>query len=76
MLKKDMQKIEQMRAKFDDSIMAIDGVESISIGLNEQGEACLMLGISVPIEKIRGKLPKEIFKIPVKIIDIGKIKAQ
>ena len=75
-LKEDVQKIDQIRAKFDDLIMAIDGVESISIGLTEQGKTCLMLGASVPVEKIRDKLPKEIFKIPVKIIYIGKVKAQ
>jgi len=75
-LNEDMRKIEQIRAKFDDVIMAIDGIESISIGLDKQGKACLMLGASVPVEQVRAKLPNEIFKIPVQIIYIGQISAQ
>ncbi len=73
---RELQKIEQMRARFDDTIMAIDGVESIAIGLNEKGEPCLMLGTSVPVEQIRARLPKEIFEIPVEISYIGRISAQ
>lgn len=76
MLKEEIQKIEQMRAKFDDMIMAIDGVESVSIGLNEQGKVCLMLGTSVPVEQVQAKLPKEILEMPVEISYIGKISAQ
>jgi len=75
-LNQDIQDIEQLRARFDDLIMAIDGVESVGIGLNEQGKACLMLGTSLPVEQVRAKLPKEIFKVPVEITYIGKISAQ
>lgn len=75
-MNQDIRDIEQLRARFDDLIMAIDGVESVSIGLNEQDKACLMLVTSVPVEQVRAKLPKEIFKIPVKITYIGKISAQ
>ena len=75
-MNQDIREIEQARAKFDDLIMAIDGVESVSIGLNEQGRACLMLGTSVPVEQVRAKLPKEILEIPVEIAYIGKISTQ
>ncbi|MCF6210756.1 MAG: hypothetical protein L3K24_08830 [Gammaproteobacteria bacterium] len=75
-LKKDTREIERMRAKFDSTIMAIKGVESISIGLNEQDKACLMLGTSIPVEQVRAKLPREIFNIPISIVYIGKIGAQ
>lgn len=75
-MNQDIQDIEQLRARFDDLIMAIDGVESVGIGLNEQGKACLMLGTSLPVEQVRAKLPKEIFKVPVEITYIGKISAQ
>jgi len=75
-LKEEMRQIEQVRAKYDDQILATDGVESVSVGLNEQGEACLMLGTSLPVEQVRARLPKDIFKVPVKITYIGEISAQ
>jgi len=75
-LKEERETIEQVRAKFDDEIMATEGIESISTGLNEKGEVCLMLNTSAPVEQVQAKLPKEIFKIPVEITYIGKISAQ
>ncbi len=75
-LSEDRRKIEQLRARFDDSIMAIDGVESIGVGLNEKGETCLVIGVSVPAEQVRSRLPEEIFQAPVEIIDIGEVSAQ
>ncbi|HHH48927.1 MAG TPA: hypothetical protein ENK51_08585 [Gammaproteobacteria bacterium] len=75
-MKKEVQKIEQIRASLDGAVMAIEGVESIAIGQNEKGEPCLMIGTSLPVEQVRARLPKEVFEVPVDIFYIGEISAQ
>ncbi len=49
---------------------------SISIGLGDNGKPCLQIGISIPVDQIRPKLPAELFDVEVKLHYIGKIEAQ
>lgn len=72
----DIQKIENVRADHDSAIMAIPGVVSIATGLNHNGEPCIKIGTSVPIETVRPLLPLELSGINVELEYLGEIHSQ
>jgi hypothetical protein len=72
----DVHKIEDVRATLDSKIMAIPGVVSVATGLAKDGSPCLKIGTSVPVEQVRGLLPRELAGIPVELENIGEIQAQ
>ncbi len=63
----DIQKIEELRNKHESSILTIDGVESISVGLCTNGNPCLQIGTSIPVNQIRPKLPMELIENNVEL---------
>lgn len=72
----DKQSIENIRAKHDSEIMSVEGVVSVGTGLGKDGQPCLVIGTSVPVEEVRARLPEEIFEVCVEITHVGEIKAQ
>jgi hypothetical protein len=61
----DSESIEQLRAEFAPRLMAIDGVESVTVGTCEDGSPCLVIGTSVPIDEVRDRLPEELAEQPI-----------
>lgn len=70
------QAIEAMRGRFDQQIMATDGVVSVGTGLSQDGRPCLMIGTSAKPEDVRSRLPEDIFEVCVEITHVGDIEAQ
>ncbi len=70
------QAIETMRGRFDQQIMATEGVVSVGTGLSEDGQPCLVIGTSGPVDAVRARLPQEIFDVCVEIRHVGDIEAQ
>jgi hypothetical protein len=68
--------VESIKAQYENDLITIDGVETISVGLDQDGKKCLMIGVSLPIERVREKFPLDIFSVPVKFVPVGKIDAQ
>lgn len=72
----DLQKIEHLRNLHESTILSINGVESVSIGLCNNDKPCLQIGISIPVDQIQPKLPAELSDIKVKLHYINKVEAQ
>ncbi len=72
----DQETIEKIRVKYEQEIMRINGVVSVSVGLNKDGKKCLKIGTSVPVEQISSKLPEGLSKSLVELEFIGNIQAQ
>lgn len=72
----DLQKIENLRNLHESTILSINGVESVSIGLCDNGKPCLQIGISVSVDQIQTKLPADLSDIKVKLHYIDKVEAQ
>lgn len=70
------QEIEAIKANYESQLIAIDGVESVSIGIGSDGKPCLMIGLSLPESQVRERIPAELFTSPVEFMFIGKIGAQ
>ena len=68
--------IDAIRAKYDDEIMAIVGVVTVSTGLDKEGSPCLKIGTSVPPDEVRGKLPEAVLRTCFEIEWVGDIEAQ
>lgn len=67
--------IEKIRAQHETDILAVDGVVSVAVGLNAEGEPCLQIGTSLPPEKVRPNLPAAIFSVDVEVVYMGKLEA-
>lgn len=72
----DLQKIENLRNVYESTILSVSGVESVSVGLCDNDKPCLQIGISVPADQVRSRLPTELLDVDLKLHYIGKIKAQ
>jgi hypothetical protein len=72
----DSHSIEAVKAKYETTLISIDGVESISIGIGKDGKMCLLIGLSLPVEDVIKNIPLELFSVPVEYSYIGNIHAQ
>ncbi|MEW9919122.1 hypothetical protein AB2B41_05885 [Marimonas sp. MJW-29] len=70
------EKVEELRVQFEDELMRVEGVVSISIGLCGD-RPCLKVGTSEPIEDVRPRLPENLQKNEdVELEYIGDVEAQ
>ena len=69
----DFQRIKNIRNMLESSIFTINGVESISIGLCDNGRPCLQISSSVPVEQVRPRLPAGLSQIQVELLYVGKV---
>lgn len=68
--------IENLRAQYEDELMRVDGVVSISVGLCGD-RPCLKVGTSEPVEDVRPRLPESLRQHDdVELEFIGEIKTQ
>lgn len=72
----EQESIANIRAKYEQVLMDINGVVLVSDGLSKSGRPCLKIGTSVPVEEIRSEIPEELFEIEVELEYIGDIRAQ
>lgn len=71
-----MHTIEQVREQFESELMSIDGIAFVATGVDNNGTPCLLIGTSVPVMEVHGRLPKELDDIHVELKYVGDIKAQ
>ncbi|WDN89552.1 hypothetical protein BuS5_02520 [Desulfosarcina sp. BuS5] len=72
----NVQAIEKIRAKYDTQLMAINGVNSVSLGIGKNGNPCLKISTFKPAEQVRAKLPKDVLQVEVEIYCTDEIYAQ
>jgi|GEM_PF-1617855 len=68
--------IENIRVKYERALIGINGVVSVSTGLNKKGKICLKIGTSIPIEQVYSKLPEELNKSAIELEYVGDVQAQ
>ena len=71
-----MRTIEQIRDRFESKLMKIDGIAFVATGVDNNGNPCLLIGTSVPVMEVHGKLPKDLDDINVELKYVGDITAQ
>ena len=72
----DLLKVEKLRGLYESTILSVNGVSSVSIGLCANGKPCLQIGTSVPVEQVRSRLPVELFENEIELHYIGVVEAQ
>lgn len=65
--------IDDVLRAHTDHLMSIDGVVSVGQGLCG-GEPCMRVGVSVPADTLRGKIPDSLEGYPVEVTEIGMVR--
>jgi len=68
--------VQEVKKKYVQQLMAIEGVRSIGIGRNAQGEVAIIVGLDKPQTELQAQIPPELDGYPVVIQTVGKINAQ
>jgi hypothetical protein len=72
----DTSAIDRLRDRFEQQLMNIDGVVLVSTSIDDDGAPCLLIGTSVPVDEVRGKLPKALTGANLILRYVGDISAQ
>ncbi len=73
----DLERLEDIRRRFEARLMDTEGVISVGIGQGPDGKPCILIGTSVPTKQIMDKLPAELLgQAEVRLEYIGEIEAQ
>lgn len=67
--------IKDVKAKYTDQIMAMDGVRSIGIGLDSNGNQAIIIGVEKTSSTLDSTIPKTLDGFPVVVKTVGDIKA-
>lgn len=70
-----MERIEDLRARYEDALMRIAGVVAVGTDVDEGGSPRLRVLTSVPVEEVRARLPEEI-RQETAVVHVGEIEAQ
>lgn len=68
--------IQEAKAKHESRLMAMPGVVTVGIGLDDQGDTVIVVGLDRPRPESLEMLPKALEGYPVHIRIIGPVKAQ
>lgn len=68
--------IDQLRARFEQQLMNIEGVVLVSTSIDDAGQPGLLIGTSVPVDEVRDKLPGALSGANVILKYVGDISAQ
>ena len=70
------QSINEVKAKYQDSLLALTGVVSVGIGRAEDGTSAIIVGLDAPHPNIEPQIPQSLDNYPVVVQVVGQIKAQ
>ena len=68
--------IKDVKAKYEAQLLQIPGVVSVGIGRDESGRPAIMIGLEGANPETESKLPPSLEGYPVRVLTVGKIKAQ
>jgi hypothetical protein len=68
--------IEEVKAKHEERLLSMSGVVSVGIGRNPDGNTVIVVGLEGPRPDTVQKLPKKLEGYPVRVDNIGPVKAQ
>ncbi len=73
----DLERLEEIRHRFEAQLMGIKGVVSVGLGQGPEGKMCIIIGTSVPPKQIMDKLPEELIgRADVRLEYVGNIEVQ
>ncbi|HKI56113.1 MAG TPA: hypothetical protein VKB31_03085 [Trueperaceae bacterium] len=70
-----MEHIEALRARYEEELMAIEGVVGVGTTIDEEGAPWLRILTSQPVDAVRERLPDEVREHAV-VVYVGEIEAQ
>ena len=68
--------IQDAKAQHEAELMAMPGVVSVGIGMNDDGNEVIVVGIDRDQPSIRAQVPQSVEGYPVRVEVVGNIKAQ
>lgn len=70
------EKIERLRAEWASTLLALEGVASVTVGVGPGGRPRLRIGTRVPVEEVRPRLPEELAEVEVELVYQGQLGPQ
>ena len=68
--------IQEVKKRHEPRLLALPGVVSVGIGLDEKGQSAIIIGLESPNPETETKLPAELDGYSVIVRITGRIKAQ
>ncbi len=68
--------IHTIKHQHEAKLLALSGVVSVGIGLNQEKQPAIIIGIEREDEELRRQLPTQLDGIPVIVRIVGTVKAQ
>lgn len=68
--------IQDAKSQHEAELMAVPGVVSVGIGMDDDGTAVIIVGIDQDRPETRAQLPQMVDSYPVHVKVVGRIKAQ
>jgi len=75
-MKHESRDLEELKAKYEQSVLGIKGVSGIGVSLCKNGRTCLKIYTSIPTDQVYSCLPQELKNENIELEFIGEIKAQ
>ena len=68
--------IEQVKKRHEAQLLSLAGVISVGIGLDDNKQAIIVVGISADNEELKASVPQQLEGHRVRVEVIGKVRAQ
>lgn len=68
--------IQDVKSQHESELMAVPGVVSVGIGMDDDGNHVIVVGVDRERPEIQTQVPKAVEGYPVRIEIVGKMKAQ
>ena len=68
--------IQDVKAQHETELMAVPGVVSVGIGMDDDGNKVIVVGVESDQPEIRAQVPQTVDGYPVRVDVVGKMKAQ
>lgn len=72
----NMQTIEDVKKRHQSRLLATPGVVSVGIGLDEEKQPVIIVGVEDDDEALKASLPQQLEGYPVRVQHAGKIRAR
>ncbi len=70
-MESELARAERLRAKYATTLLELEGVASLTVGISAGGKPCLKIGTLVPVDQVRDRLPAELAEVEVELFYQG-----
>jgi hypothetical protein len=68
--------IQEVKRHHEANLLKLSGVVSVGIGLDQNGDQAIIVGLDAPNPKTEAQIPSPLEGYPVEVQIVGRIKAQ